>query len=293
LRGHEATHIIVDEAAYIAPSVIEDALWPMMATTDGQMTLISTPKGHNAFFKFYERARDDEDYFARRSPSDENPYVSKRFLESQRLLTSERTFQVEYEAEFMDDEGTVFRSEAIESCLTPTIEDPRGTILIGIDFARYCDYTVLTVLQGNRTRVQLLEMKRLHQIGWEQQLDILEPVIRRYPGAHITCDSTGVGDPIVDSLTKRLPTFGVRRFKFDQKSKSELIDNLVAIMESGVLRITPNEILLRELKAFRYNNGKMEGAGEKDDCVISLALAAFELPREDRVPVLVGSPRIL
>lgn len=35
LRGREATHVVVDEAAFVSGELIHDVLWPMIATTDG------------------------------------------------------------------------------------------------------------------------------------------------------------------------------------------------------------------------------------------------------------------
>ncbi len=264
----------------------------MLATTDGQMTLISTPNGHNAFWKLYERGKDqNEERWSRRAPSSESPYVSSRFLEAQKDLISERAFSVEYEAEFLDTEGTVFRSDAIDQCLTPTIEEHRGPYLIGVDWARFTDYTVLVVLSGNRERAQLIEIKRINHMGWTEQVEILSALVAKYPGARVLCDGTAVGNPLNDDLRKACPNAAVGGFTFTAKSKPELIDNLVSLIERGSIRFEPDPVLLRELRAFRWNNGKLEGAGEHDDTVIALALAAFNLPRAIGAAIGVGKPR--
>lgn len=58
LRGQEATHLIVDEAAYVPESLITEIALPMLATTNGRCTLISTPNGRNHFWRFFRvRAR--------------------------------------------------------------------------------------------------------------------------------------------------------------------------------------------------------------------------------------------
>jgi hypothetical protein len=118
LRGHEATHIVVDEAAFVHPRLVSDALWPMLATTDGQMTLISTPNGFNHFQRMFEWARQRVgEAWAKSAPSRENPEVTEEFLSVQRELHSERTYEAEYEAKFLQGEGAVFREEAILNCL--------------------------------------------------------------------------------------------------------------------------------------------------------------------------------
>jgi phage FluMu gp28-like protein len=293
LRGHEATHIIVDEAAYVEPGLIEETLFPMMATTEGKMTLISTPNGHNAFWRFFEHGQSGEPaYWSRRGPSSENPRVSKSYLAAQKMLVSERAFAVEYEAEFMDGEGTVFTSEAIARCLVSEIGAHSGPYFVGIDWARYADFTVVTVLSGTREDAKVVEMQRLHRLDWNAQLEIASSIIRRYPSARVVCDSTGIGDRVVDELAALLGG-GVKRVAFNATNKAKMIDSLVALMEKGALRFAPDPVLLKELKAFRWHAGKLEGGGEHDDTVISLALAALELPREYGPVIRVGRPRQL
>ncbi|MEZ0324346.1 MAG: terminase family protein [Fimbriimonas sp.] len=292
LRGNEATHIVVDEAAFVDPKLIEETLWPMLATTDGQMTLISTPNGHNAFWKFFDRGKkQDEEAWSRQAPSSESPRVSPRFLAAQKELVSERAFAVEYEAQFMDSEGAVFRSEAIDQCLTTETEEHRGPYLIGVDWARYSDYTVLIVLSGTRERARLIEMKRMTKTGWTEQIDILADIVARYPGARILCDGNAVGDKMNDDFRAACPKASLDGFVFTAQSKPKLIDNLVALMERGRLLIPPDPILLKELKAFHWINGKLEGANEHDDTVIALALAALNLPTENSGEIMVGKTR--
>ncbi len=264
----------------------------MLATTEGQMTLISTPNGHNPFWKFFERGKaQDDDMWSRQASSTDNPHVSKRFIEAQKELVSERTFAVEYEAQFLDCEGTVFRSEAIDQSLTAALEEHRGPYLIGVDWARYQDYTVLVVLSGTRERAQLVQMARLNQLGWPQQVEILASIIAQYAGARILCDGNAVGDAMNDDLRRSCPLAALDGFVFTAKSKPGLIDNLVSLVERGALRFRPDPVLIRELKAFRWTNGKLGGVGEHDDTVIALALAAFNLPRESTVPIMVGKQR--
>ncbi len=94
-----------------------------------------------------------------------------------------------------------------------------------------------------------------------------------------------------DDLRRSCPLAALDGFVFTAKSKPGLIDNLVSLVERGALRFRPDPVLIRELKAFRWTNGKLGGVGEHDDTVIALALAAFNLPRESTVPIMVGKQR--
>src|SRR5688572_18732598 len=106
LRGNEATDIVVDEAAFVPEELIAEVAMPMLATTGGSLTLISTPRGMNHFWRFFQMGQEPSSnnlsVWSRRAPTSESPYISPGFLEMQRGLISERAFRVEYEAEFLD-----------------------------------------------------------------------------------------------------------------------------------------------------------------------------------------------
>lgn len=60
--------------------------------------------------------------------------MSRTFLDVQRELISDRAFRVEYEAEFLDGAGCVFRTDLVEACVVPRWhEAPRGPVRIGVD----------------------------------------------------------------------------------------------------------------------------------------------------------------
>ena len=103
LRGLGADHIVVDEAAFVQESLITDIALPMLATSHGRLTLLSTPMGKNHFWRFYRRGLEGEpDFWSAQAPSSDSPLVSTEFLALQRELLSERAFRVEYEAAFLD-----------------------------------------------------------------------------------------------------------------------------------------------------------------------------------------------
>lgn len=284
LRGYEADTIMVDEAAFVPEAVITEVLWPMMATTDGTMILIGTPCGHNAFWRWFEMGRKGEHgIWSRTAPSQENPAVSERFLAVQRELVSSRAYAVEYEAQFIDDVGAVFRSDWVEQCLVTELGPWMGDTYIGVDWGRYEDFTAVVVLNGNRDFVQLLELDRFNKQSWEVMIGRVARLVQRYPGATVLTDGTGSGDPVLERLQARLPHSPIRGFTFNSASKAGLIDGLANLIERGALRMRPDPILLRELSAFRAvesTSGKLRYSGttdEHDDLVAALALAAYQL----------------
>lgn len=299
LRGNEATHIVVDEAAYVPEELITEVAMPMLATTDGHLTMISTPHGLNHFWRFFQMGqRGEHGIWSRRAPSAESPHVRREFLEVQKALISGRAFKVEYEAEFLDSSGQVFRTESVEACIVPRLSSPpQPPYSIGIDWARYADFTAICVLAGTRQACDLIEIVRIHGLPWKELVRHAARLVARYPSARVLCDSTGVGDPLLEMLREQSSGQAVKGRPFNAAFKSELIDNLAWMIENRALRMEPDPELLRELQHFEARtssagNTKLSAKpGFHDDLVIALALAAHQLPRSYRPGVQVGPVR--
>jgi phage FluMu gp28-like protein len=298
LRGHGATDIVVDEAAYLPESLVTEIAMPMLATTGGRLTLISTPHGKNHFWRFFHMGqRGEHGVWSRQAPSSESPFVSAQFLAVQRELVSERAYRVEYEAEFLDGAGQVFRDEAVQKCLVPRPPAARPPYAIGIDWARYGDYTAVAVLSGDRADCGLIELQRFHGTSWSQAVARVADVVSRFPHADVLCDATGVGDPVLEQLRAALPEHKVDGLTFTSAVKAELVDNLAWLFEQGALKMAPDPALLRELQHFQAvptpGGARLAaGSGAHDDLVVALALAARQLRRRYRARVQVAGPRV-
>jgi phage FluMu gp28-like protein len=283
LRGHEATHIVVDEAAFLPETVVHDVLMPMLAVTQGSMTLVSTPRGRGYFWRLFAAGRSNgEGVWSRQAPTSESPHVRPEFLAMQRSLLSRRAYEVEYEAAFLDATGSVFRQDAVQECLEAEPEDLGGPYLVGVDWARYGDFTAVAVLSGNRERAALLRVERFQGGSWERLVGQVAEVVRSVPHARVLCDATGAGDPVLESLQNALPGNAVSGYTFSAKSKRELIDNLAWLVDNRALRLPADPELLRELEYFEAvetaGGAKLAArGGYHDDVVVALALAGWGL----------------
>lgn len=286
LRGNEATDIVIDEAAFLPESIITEIAMPMLATTAGSLALVSTPNGHNHFWRFFSLGeRGEHGVWSARAPSSESPYLSPGFLEVQRELISERAFRVEYEAEFLDSAGRVFSTEAIDRCLVASFTEPaEPPFSIGIDWGRYRDYTAIAVLAGSRKACRLVELIRMSDVPWQDQIARVVAIVGRFPGATITCDGTGVGDVATGLLREALPRHRLESLVFTSRTKASLVDGLAWLFEQGAIAMRPDPELMRELQHFECRIGssgspRFEAAsGFHDDLVVALALAARGLP---------------
>lgn len=298
LRGNEATHLVVDEAAYVPESLITEVAMPMLATTNGQMTLISTPNGRNHFWKFFGYGMTGEHgVWSRRAPSEESPYVSKTFLAIQRDLIPERAYAIEYEAEFRDSVGQFFRTEAIEACIV--VEPPRyeGHAVIGVDWGRMQDATAVAVVKGTPEGASLVELQSFNEAAWVTIENRVRDIIVRYPNCTIVADATGGGEIVVQSLNRMFPNQTVIPFVFNNKNKNEILDSLLLMFEKRRLLMSPHPDLMRELQHYQATmshagNRKLGSPeGLHDDLVTALALAVSGLRSGAGMRLVLGSER--
>ena len=298
LRGNEATHVIVDEAAFVPEALVTEVAMPMLATNNGRLTLISTPNGLNHFWKFFQMGINGEHgVWSRTAPSSESPHVSKSFLKVQRELISERAYQIEYEADFVDLVGSVFSGEAIEecSCLEPL--EVEGSICGGVDWGRYKDYTAVAVVQGSRQAAQVLELRMFRQQSWPDMVGRAAQIFRRFPNVFVSGDGTGNGDSVTAMLREELGK-PVECVVFTNARKQQLIDGLKTLLERRALRFEPNPELIKQLKHFETkvsasgNQIMNARSGYHDDLVIALALACEKLVSGYSALVMLGDVRV-
>lgn len=271
---------------------------PMLATSDGYLTLVSTPHGKNHFWRFYDMGqRGEHGVWSRTAPSSESPFVSRSFLEIQRELISSRAFDIEYGAQFMESAGQVFKAEAVESCLVPKVPRRGPPYVIGVDWARYTDFTAVAVLAGDREEASLLHLERLNCTSWSEIVRRVGAVLEAFTPARVLCDATGSGDPVLEMLQRSMPRSFIDGVTFTPSVKAGLIEGLAWLIERGGLKMAPDPQLLRELEHFEarptQNGGtRLEArGGYHDDMVVALALAASQLDTVYRAAIRVGGPR--
>jgi len=112
LRGTGLDFVVIDEAAYIPEYLWESVLRPALVDRSGKALIISTPRARNWFHRVYQYGQDPEreEWFSWQAPTSDNKMISREELLDVKLTLSERLYQQEYEAKFLDDGGTVFRN---------------------------------------------------------------------------------------------------------------------------------------------------------------------------------------
>jgi hypothetical protein len=120
LRGFSAPNlIIIDEGAFASDSLME-ALLPMLAVSDGQLLILSTPNGQRGFF-YQAWVSPDDDWLRISVPASACPRIKPEYLARMRRKLPEFKFRQEFECEFTDAENQVFSTALIRSAITDEI----------------------------------------------------------------------------------------------------------------------------------------------------------------------------
>ena len=106
--------MLVDEAAWV-PEGLYTAVRPMLAVSDGDLWLMSTPNGQCGFF--WEEWSGGEEWLRVSVPATECSRISAKFLERERRRMTERVFRREYMCEFTSADEAVFSEDSIQRAL--------------------------------------------------------------------------------------------------------------------------------------------------------------------------------
>jgi len=290
LLGEGLDWVIVDEASRLKPTIWQSHLSQRLIDKKGWALLISTPRGKGYFFDLFRLGQGkDSAYKSWNCPSRENPFLDAKTIEDERVRVPERIFRQEYEAEFLEGSGAVFRKVREAATGSWQMPEADGHYCAGLDLAKVEDYTVLVIMNQRR---EVVFVDRFHRLDWALQVNRIKAACDRYNRARVLCDTTGVGDPVYEQL-RRAGVYS-NPYPFTAKSKAALIENLTLTLEQGRI-VLPRQDLwpegIDELESFQYSvtdaGNVRTGApsGVHDDCVISLALAAWQLKRDPGGPM--------
>lgn len=279
-RGRAYARVIGDELAMarLLEMAWQNVIRPTLTDYEGDAWLYSTPRGLNFFHSLYLRGMDPQhpEWCSWQFPTTANPHIPKAEVEAARLELPERVFAQEYLAQFLEDGGGVFRG--VQAAATAT-EDPQPkeghVYVIGADWAKHEDFTVLTVLDATDRR--MVFMDRFNQIDYPLQLERLRILHSHFKATLIIGERNAMGDPLMDQLRREgLPVWA---FTTSNATKGAAIEDLALAFERQELQILNDPVLVGELQAYeaeRLPSGMLRyGApgGMHDDCVMSLALA--------------------
>ena len=134
LRGRSLDFVVLDEFADMRPQAWYEVLRPSRSDRIGSAVFIGTPKGRNHFYDLYGKGVDGDDgWRSYQYTTIQGGNVAPSEIESAKADLDQRTFQQEYEAQFVNYSGIIYYGFKREESVKRHDGD-RSVIHVGMDF---------------------------------------------------------------------------------------------------------------------------------------------------------------
>lgn len=281
LYGEDVYGVVIDEASRMK----EDSYIAIRSTvtfTKAPLRIIGNVRGRkNWFYAMARRAEHDQNAGLETREMAYHKIVAAdavaagvldaKEIEDARAQMPEAAWRELYLAEASDDGGNPFGLAHIAACTRPELST-LPPVCWGWDFAKKHDYTVGIGL--DRTG-HVARFERWTGIPWGETMNRVVGMTGSLPAL---ADSTGVGDPIVEEIQRKLgPHF--QGYTFTSASKQKLMEGLAVAIQGRTCWFPPGPIV-QELEQFEFDLTRTgvrysAPAGYYDDCVCALALAVM------------------
>lgn len=303
LRGFTADGWVLDEVAKIKPAAYYEVIRPTLMDTEGWLLAIGTPRPNWVYrevmsFDDREDSRvwqiptrgcvlDAEGHLVPDPHPYENPFMP--FSEIQNLYDTLqwRQFRQEILSHWVEDEGAVFRNldkviilEPVETLPYPrTIVPKAGHYVMGIDWGREKDYTVVSIIDV-RTG-QCVGYDRFRRLDYSIQRDRIVTLLHTWRPKTVVVELNAMGRPNFEELIRAVDGINFVGFTTTARSKANIIQALALAFEKGDLTVIKTEVTINELRSFQVierASGLSDYTapeGMHDDFVMALALGWY------------------
>ena len=286
IRGFTIDRLIADEAAFI-PEAVWEAVTPMLLTTGGEITLVSTPHGKGGYFwkcyndpKFKVFHVNSEDVIKNReisvSWSSEQREKAIAHLEQERKTMSKLKYAQEYLGQFVSDLRQWFPDNLIKSCMTAERKsiNKDKTYFCGMDIARLGeDDTTFEILEKvNKDLLVQVENIVAKKSRINETVTQTLELDKQYNFRKIYIDDMGVGGGVFDYLlsndqTKRkVEAINNSSRPLDREDtrhkkilKEDLYTNLLVLMEQEKIKLLKDDDIFFSLKSVQFEYVMEEG----------------------------------
>lgn len=290
IRGLTIDSAFVDEAAFIDRQVFTSVISPMLATTDGQFVLGSTPWGKEGYL--FNKFENDEYWFNQRVASMENPEISSRQVEEWRRDMTTIEFEREVLGLFSEKKNAFFSNKDINRCLEWAVKlsdgenvlypDRKGRdCYMGVDPATGGDDSaVITTIdkEGNVFDIKSMEQNTIPELEGEIR-NLLKQNDRNYISGYI--EENGIGEGTVDRFEQEFSP--IEGFRTTLRSKESIYQTAKNQMQKDQINIPDHESLKSQLRSIEYEltergNKKIHAPnGVHDDFADSYVLAVASM----------------
>lgn len=199
-RGLKADLIVFDELDTMKEFFIgwQEIFRPALTDTGGKAVFIGTPKKENPNLRRLEKmAETDSDYATFQFSTYDNPHIPREELEKAKKEVDQNTFRQEYLAEYVDNEGALFRYASLVDVFTNTVSKTGNKYMI-IDVADDgTDKTVFSLWED----LEEYHREEYHNLNSEGVVMKTRELAsqNKIPYSHIAVDAIGVGSSVASS----------------------------------------------------------------------------------------------
>ena len=276
LRGEGLDFVVMDEFAAMRRDAWLEEIRPALSDKLGKALFISTPKGRNHFWELYQKGiNSEEGWQSWTFPTISNPFIQASEIEAAKRDLPEMIFRQEYEAQFIDDSGGVFRRVQDAAVLEPQEPDANKQYVAGVDVASSIDFTVVSIMDVKSK--ELVYLDRFNRVDYNVLENRLEALYRRWHLDSMKIEANSIGQPVIDHLYAK--GLSIIPFTTTSATKQAIIQGLQSAFEHGEIRIINDPVLVGELLSFESKRSPSGGfsysapSGMHDDTVMSLAIA--------------------
>jgi len=276
IRGFTINRLYADEAAFI-PEAVWAAVTPMLATTGGDIVLLSTPFGTQGYFhrcfhddKFTSIHVNTEEVARDREDPQKTSMIE--FLRDEKKRMTQLQYQQEYLGLFVGGIQKLFSEELINSvCTLKEKRELQGDKFLGVDIARMGgDETVLISAQrlkyGGLSMIEM-DIPEAQTLTDTARLIIHKDKQHNYQKIYIDDGGMGVGvyDILFDDEQTKRKVVGINNarrsldkekgsenFRKKKLQKEDLYMNLKNLMEKKLIELFDTPKIKQSLRSIQY-----------------------------------------
>lgn len=280
IRGLSATTLVIDEAAFVSDDDFNEVFRPTLATIGRRCLLFSTPRSDNYFKVMFDRGFLPEyvHYHSFKATYHDNPMANLSEIDDARRTMPDKIFRAEYEAEFVSGSLSVFSN--YRNCTTG--KHISGRKVAGIDVGNADDWTVLTIMDGNK----VIGQWRWRHNTFENIIKEIVTLLAKYNVFKCFVEVNGLGSPFFEFLNKEIRARRLRvqteAWTTTNNTKQNIVEQLINDFAMNNIIIPDEPELMLELDNFECSySGKSKSiiycgaSGVHDDCVMSLAICNY------------------
>ena len=199
-RGMRADLIVFDEVDTMRDFFIgfQEIFRPALTDTIGKAIFIGTPKKESPNLRRLEKlAEKDNDYQAFHFTTADNPFIAREEIEKAKKELDHDTYRQEFEAEYLDNAGSLFKYDALVDIFSNTVVKENEKYLI-VDIADDgSDKTIFSFWQG----LEEYRREEFERLNTESIISKIREYASqdRIPYSQIAVDAIGVGAGVASS----------------------------------------------------------------------------------------------